>query len=77
MSAKNSGVVSATLTNLNFFCAETVNADNTKNPPIHSACSGKTVIDFGLETELIVACDCPCHWVTINPSGKSVKDFPP
>lgn len=29
--------------------------------PIHEMCSGKTIIDFGLETELIVKCDCMCH----------------
>jgi hypothetical protein len=29
--------------------------------PIHEMCSGKEVINFGLETELIVNCDCVCH----------------
>lgn len=29
--------------------------------PIHEACNGYEVIYFGLETELIVKCDCECH----------------
>ena len=29
--------------------------------PIHDMCTGKTVVEFGPETELIVKCDCSCH----------------
>ena len=29
--------------------------------PNHNACRGFAVIDFGLKTEQILRCDCPCH----------------
>jgi hypothetical protein len=46
--------------------------------PVHDACQGKAVIDFGLETELIVRCDCSCHhwgWtdISLNTLRKTVE----
>lgn len=44
--------------------------DEFDNWPRHYACSGKEIINFGAKNEQIVKCDCPCHWVTINPKEK-------
>jgi hypothetical protein len=35
--------------------------------PIHDQCGGKAVINFGLETEMIVWCECECHDMVIVP----------
>lgn len=43
--------------NLNHFC----DPDLKHYDDSHKFCCGKTIIDFGRDTELIVKCDCECH----------------
>jgi hypothetical protein len=51
------------MTNLGHFCDPEKNHYEAKSWPRHESCSGKAIINFALEDEQIVDCECQCHVV--------------